>query len=88
MRQEAASEGRREHRRSDHARAGSLEVTERQEAGVRVLDVTGELDINTAPALCLRLEAARHGGSPRVLVDLSGLEFCDSTGLRALIMAA
>lgn len=88
MRQDAAAGGRREDRLSDHVHAGTLEVAERQEAGVRVLDVAGELDINTAPGLCLRLQAARHGPSPRVLVDLSGLEFCDSTGLRALIMAA
>jgi anti-anti-sigma factor len=85
---EAAAAGPREHRPPDSVHAGKLDVTERQEAGVQVLDVSGELDINTAPALCLRLEAARRGASPRVLLDLSGLEFCDSTGLRALILAA
>jgi anti-sigma B factor antagonist len=76
-----ASAGRR-------VRAGQLEVTEREEDGVRVLEVTGELDLSTAPALCLRLEASRRVAHARMLVDLSELEFCDSTGLRALILAA
>jgi anti-sigma B factor antagonist len=75
-----AHAGRRVH-------AGQLEVTEREEDGVRVLEVTGELDLSTAPALCLRLDAARRVAHPRMLVDLSALEFCDSTGLRALILA-
>ena len=76
-----AREGRRVH-------GGRLEVTEREQDGVRVVEVTGELDLSTAPDLCLRLDAARRIAHPRVLVDLSELEFCDSTGLRALILAA
>ena len=69
-------------------RAGELEVTEREQGGVRVIHVAGELDLSTAPALCLQLESARQVADARVLVDLSHLEFCDSTGLRALILAA
>ena len=33
----------------------------------------------------MRIDAARRGGSRRLLVDLTTAEFCDSTGLRALI---
>ena len=63
-------------------------VDERDEAGVRVLAVAGELDIATAPALCARLDATRTVRQPRLVVDLSAVEFCDSTGLRALLGAA
>jgi anti-sigma B factor antagonist len=63
-------------------------VQESDEAGVRVLAVTGELDIATAPDLCARLDASRATRSPRLLVDLSDVDFCDSTGLRALLGAA
>jgi anti-sigma B factor antagonist len=63
-------------------------VEELDEAGVRVISVAGELDIATAPALCARLDASRAGRRPRLLVDLSKVEFCDSTGLRALLGAA
>jgi len=62
-----------------------MTVEERADAGVHVVAVKGELDLATAPDLCARLDADR---SRRLLVDLSGLEFCDSTGLRALLGAA
>jgi anti-sigma B factor antagonist len=63
-------------------------VQERNEAGVRVIAVAGELDIATAPELCARLDATRSARKPRLLVDLSDVDFCDSTGLRALLGAA
>ena len=88
MRQRTVGEVRRDKREARPVRAGDLEITEREQGGVRVLHVAGELDISTAPALCLRLESARRVANAQVLVDLSHLEFCDSTGLRALILAA
>ena len=63
-------------------------VNEREHGGVRVIEVAGELDIATAPTLCARLDARRTGRQPRLLVDLSAVDFCDSTGLRALLGAA
>jgi len=63
-------------------------VNEREHGGVRVIEVKGELDIATAPTLCARLDASRTRRRPRLLVDLSAVDFCDSTGLRALLGAA
>ncbi len=63
-------------------------VVERDEDGVRVIVVAGELDIATAPSLCALLDATRAARRPRLLVDLTKVEFCDSTGLRALLGAA
>lgn len=63
-------------------------VDEHEESGVKVLHVAGELDIATAPRLCARLDATRAGRKPRLLVDLTDVDFCDSTGLRALLGAA
>jgi anti-sigma B factor antagonist len=63
-------------------------VDEHEEGGVRVVAVSGELDIATAPTLCARLDATRVGRRPRLLVDLTAVDFCDSTGLRALLGAA
>ena len=49
--------------------------------GVCALSVAGELDLWTAPALCSAVEA--HFDRP-LLLDLSQMAFCDSTGLRAI----
>jgi anti-sigma B factor antagonist len=68
--------------------ADGFSVQERDEAGVRVLSVSGELDIASAPELCARLDAGRMRRRPRMLVDLTDVDFCDSTGLRALLGAA
>ena len=68
--------------------ADPFSVDEHERGGVRVIEVAGELDIATAPTLCARLDTSGMGRQPRLLVDLSALDFCDSTGLRALLGAA
>ena len=50
-----------------------------------MLEVAGELDLWTAPTLCERIEQCLD---EPLLVDLSQMSFCDSTGLRALHGAA
>ena len=45
----------------------------------------GELDLATAPRLAVRIDSARRNGARRLLIDLTTAEFCDSTGLRALV---
>jgi anti-sigma B factor antagonist len=57
-------------------------------AGDALIALTGELDLSGAPALdeeIARLAAA--DGVKRVIVDLRGLEFLDSSGLRVVAMA-
>ena len=62
-----------------------FEIREHDADGVHVIAMRGELDIATAPRLCVRIDAARRTGSRRMLVDLTTTGFCDSVGLRALI---
>jgi anti-anti-sigma factor len=65
-------------------------TTEIVHAPVPVVHVRGELDIATAAHLCRAIQTAVAGAElrpPRIVVDLSELEFCDSTGLRALLGA-
>ncbi len=54
---------------------------------VAVLRLTGELDSDTAPKLHLLLAELLERPVPRIVVDLSGLKFCDSVGLSAFITA-
>jgi len=44
----------------------------------------GDLDMSTAPELEAFLRGALEGGAKRVVVDLRGLHFMDSTGLTVL----
>jgi len=66
----------------------ALAVHESDREGVRVLEVIGELDIATAPRLCSLIDAARIHRVKRLMIDMTGVDFCDSTGLRALMGAS
>ena len=69
-------------------RDAPLTVTSEVEDGVGVVRAAGELDLATASQLARAISAAAGGRSPRVLVDLTAVGFCDSAGLRALLGAA
>jgi anti-sigma B factor antagonist len=47
----------------------------------------GEIDLYTAPRLHSELSAVIANAAPaaRVIVDMSGVEFCDSTGMNVLL---
>lgn len=47
------------------------------------LTATGEIDAHSAPSLAAAIEAAGN----QVSIDLAGIEFVDSSGLRVLIDA-
>jgi anti-sigma B factor antagonist len=55
--------------------------------GVRVISIQGELDLSTAPNLEEPLDAAVNGGDGSILIDLSGCEFIDSTGIALIVRA-
>jgi|SRR3954451_1431049 anti-sigma B factor antagonist len=58
------------------------------DAPVPLVRATGELDLSTVAQLCHMIHtAATTSARSRLIVDLTGLEFCDSTGLRGLIGA-
>ncbi|MFC7531035.1 STAS domain-containing protein [Actinoplanes sp. GCM10030250] len=52
-----------------------------------VLVLRGSLDIDTAPALKANLGRLVERPSPRIVVDVSGLDFCDSMGVGVLVTA-
>ena len=52
-----------------------------------VVSVTGEVDSYTAPALERELEWVLGDGARNAVVDLAGVGFIDSTGLRVLLKA-
>lgn len=63
-----------------------LQVSTVSQAGHAVVTVVGELDLYTAPRLQQALASLlREQEVDRVVVDLSGIEFCDSTGMNVLL---
>jgi anti-anti-sigma factor len=63
-----------------------FEIRTLQQAGVRVLAVTGDVVGETAPQLEAELAAAA-ATSDDVVLDLSETPFMDSTGLRVILAA-
>jgi anti-sigma B factor antagonist len=53
-------------------------------SGPTVLRVAGELDHHTAPALTEVLDTVPGGG---LVIDLTDLAYCDSTGISVLVIA-
>jgi anti-sigma B factor antagonist len=56
-------------------------------AGLAAVAVSGEVDITTAPDLRAWLTRALDDGAAKVVLDLSGVEFMDSSGLSVLVGA-
>lgn len=66
----------------------TLEVQTRQtEGGVTVVAPSGRLDVAGAPALKDAMKEVVQNGPPRVVIDMEGISFVDSTGLGSVIAA-
>lgn len=63
-----------------------FEMSERREADRVVVALRGELDFGTATPVQQRLGELRDAGQA-VLLDLDGLTFMDSTGIRLVLTA-
>jgi anti-sigma B factor antagonist len=62
-----------------------LILNERTVDSHEIVEVRGEVDVHSAPQLRDRLTEVIDGPTTSVIVDLSWLQFIDSTGLGALV---
>jgi anti-sigma B factor antagonist len=60
-----------------------IESSERD--GVRLVAVSGELDVATVPLLAERLAEAEAGEARLIILDLNDVSFMDSTGLHLIL---
>ncbi len=51
-----------------------------------VVVIRGNLDVDSAAVLTTALDQVLLEPAPRIVVDLSGIEFCDSIGLSAFVV--
>lgn len=52
-----------------------------------ILSLYGELDVASAPILEKQVKRLQWAGAAAIVLDLSGLDFIDSTGLHVLLLA-
>ncbi|HWQ05182.1 MAG TPA: STAS domain-containing protein [Longilinea sp.] len=62
-----------------------MEITHTQFKHCDVVKVSGRVDSSTAPLLSEALTKITESGRYRIVVDMGGLDFISSAGLRALI---
>ncbi|MFJ5828904.1 STAS domain-containing protein [Streptomyces sp. NPDC093089] len=65
----------------------AIEVDEDEYGSWTVLRIRGELDLVTSPRIRRSVHDAVAGGRHDLVVDLSGVRFCDSSGVGVLIAA-
>lgn len=64
-----------------------MEIAEETQGRVTIVSARGPLDGSTSPAFGERLQYLASKEEPRILVDLSGVSFISSAGLRAVSTA-
>ncbi|MFD7960400.1 STAS domain-containing protein [Streptomyces zaomyceticus] len=65
----------------------TIEVDENEYGSWTVFRVRGEMDLVTSPRIRRRVHDAVAGGRHDVVIDLSSVRFCDSSGVGVLIAA-
>ena len=60
-------------------------IAVRSDRGTATVAPAGDLDITCADRLDREVRALRRSGVEHVVIDLSGVQFMDSTGLRTLL---
>jgi anti-sigma B factor antagonist len=72
--------------RHGRVRLVELNVSSRFHDDHTIVTICGEIDLYTAPRLHSELTGLlAEGMPPRVVIDMSGVEFCDSTGMNVLL---
>ena len=64
-----------------------MDVQVIDQAACRVVQPSGQLDMETAPRLRAAIDKLLQAGERRIVVDLGRLTFCDSIGLSTLVVA-
>ena len=65
-----------------------MEVLEKRQDGICILELLGRLDSNTSPEFEKKLFEVIDDGTRSVVVDFASLDYISSAGLRVLLKAA
>jgi len=64
---------------------GAFSIEEAADGEARIFCLKGDLDLASAPMVHDRLHSAIEEGHTRVVVDMAGVTFMDSTGISVLL---
>lgn len=62
-----------------------VRVSSEQSGDARIVRAEGELDLHTAPTLQAEVDAALEHNPPLIVIDLTKVDFMDSTGLSVIV---
>jgi anti-sigma B factor antagonist len=65
-----------------------MEILTKEMKRVSMVTVSGRVDSNTAPDFDKALQVLINAGRSNIVVDMKGVEYLSSAGLRALVSAA
>ncbi len=65
-----------------------MEISSLRDGDLTVFKIAGRMDSNTGPAVESSARAAIGGGAHRLVLDMSGVSYISSAGLRAILVAA
>jgi anti-sigma B factor antagonist len=68
-------------------RPGRIDMERAMEGATQLLVLRGELDADACPKIEFELAQAEASDADRIVVDLSQVEFIDSTGIALLVAA-
>ena len=80
--------GQREYVADQPEEMANLSIRFEQEAGTSTIRLAGELDAQTAERFTAAIEEAERSQAVVIVVDLTEVQFIDSTGLVTLLMAS
>ena len=64
-----------------------MKVKKRIDGDIAVVDVVGDVDMYTSPKLRDALQSLTRGKVQRIIVNLAGVEFMDSSGIATIVQA-
>ena len=72
-------------RAAEEQKYGVLTMTSEREGEVHVVALSGEIDLSNASEVDEELKRVEATDADAIIVDLTGVEFIDSTGIRLLV---
>jgi anti-sigma B factor antagonist len=62
-----------------------MQITEKTEESIPIVSITGDIDLESSPKLREFLKPKASQKTPRLLLDFTGVNYIDSSGLATLI---